>query len=169
MANKHETLTSLFADTADAIRMLNGESNSIIADDMPDKLISLYNELISVIETQQTKIEEISAVINSKSKKMISFVILSSSGEGVLHFQAEEGMSWDDWFSSDYNPDFTNGEGTFGRFTNYYNHVMDRNGYLPVYNDKENENETYPQDLIISDGIYYIEGAPGGNDYPTYP
>lgn len=160
-----QTLT----DIADAIRVFNADSNSMTAVEMSNKLTLLYNELIAIIEAQQAKIEEISAIINSKSKKMISFVVLSSTGEGVLHFQAEEGMSWEDWFGSDYNPDFTDAEGTFGRFTNYYGRVADRNGYLPVYNDRENENETYPQDLIISDGIYYLEEVPGGNVYPTYP
>lgn len=46
MANTHETLTSLFTDTADAIRTKTGETEAIVADEFPDKIRSIAMQTV---------------------------------------------------------------------------------------------------------------------------
>lgn len=41
MANKHDTLNSLFTDIADAIREKTGSTEQIVADDFPEKIKEL--------------------------------------------------------------------------------------------------------------------------------
>ena len=53
MANKHETLASLFTDTADAIREITGTSEKIIADNFPD----IIREISVGIDTSDATIE----------------------------------------------------------------------------------------------------------------
>ena len=56
MANKHENLTSLFTDIADAIREKTGNTNSITADNFPDAIREI--ETGSNIETVELYIDD---------------------------------------------------------------------------------------------------------------
>lgn len=56
MANKHENLTSLFTDIADAIREKTGDTNSITADNFPDAIREI--ETGSNIETVELYIDD---------------------------------------------------------------------------------------------------------------
>lgn len=51
MPNTHETLTSLFADIADAIREKTGGTAEIVADDFPDEISSIPSGGDVTIET----------------------------------------------------------------------------------------------------------------------
>ena len=53
MANKHETLASLFTDTADAIREITGTNEKIIADNFPE----VIREISVGIDTSDATIE----------------------------------------------------------------------------------------------------------------
>ena len=77
MTEIYDTLSALFTDIADVIREKTGETDSILADDFPD----VIRERLQVIP-QVT---------------LISFTIAGTS------YQAEEGMTWEQWVNSDYN------------------------------------------------------------------
>ena len=58
MANKHENLTSLFTDIADAIREKTGGTATLIADDFPEAIrtISTSEDLNAEIAVQEEKL-----------------------------------------------------------------------------------------------------------------
>lgn len=70
----HSSLTELFTNIAAVIREKTGDTASIIADDFP----SVIRERLQMIP-------------------LISFTIAGES------YQAEEGMTWEEWVNSDYN------------------------------------------------------------------
>ena len=73
----HSSLNELFTNIAAVIREKTGDTASIVADDFPD----VIRERLQVIP-QVT---------------LISFTIAGTS------YQAEEGMTWEQWVNSDYN------------------------------------------------------------------
>ena len=73
----HSSLNELFTNIAAVIREKTGETDSILADNFPD----VIRERLQVIP-QVT---------------LISFTIAGTS------YQAEEGMTWEQWVNSDYN------------------------------------------------------------------
>ena len=62
MANKHETLTSLFTDIANAIRQKTGKTNQIIADNFPAEIEAISAGLDTSDATAQAE-----DIINGKT------------------------------------------------------------------------------------------------------
>lgn len=54
MANKHETLTSLFTDIANAIRQKTGKTDQIIADNFPAEIEAISAGLDTSDATAQS-------------------------------------------------------------------------------------------------------------------
>ena len=85
--SKHNYLEELFTDIADAIREKTGETDAIAAVQFP----SIIRKSLQVIPTLT----------------LINFTISGTS------YQAEEGMTWNEWLSSGYNTDgYFDTEGT---------------------------------------------------------
>lgn len=69
MANKHETLTSLFTDIADAIRSKTGSNEAIVADNFPTEIeaIDTQENLDPELSEQDAIIAELSAALDGKA------------------------------------------------------------------------------------------------------
>lgn len=69
MANKHETLISLFTDIADAIREKTGDTENIIADNFPDEILNIQTkeDLDAELTEQERLLEELETILSSKA------------------------------------------------------------------------------------------------------
>lgn len=69
MANKHENLTSLFTDIADAIREKTGGTDSIVADKFPEAIsaIDTQEDLDPELATQDDLIAQIAVALEGKT------------------------------------------------------------------------------------------------------
>lgn len=103
LPDSYSTLTALFSDIATVIREKTGDTASIVADDFPD----VIRERLQVIP-QVT---------------LISFTVSDLDSTDISTYEAEEGMSWNDFVNSAYNTD-----SRFGINSN--NNVTDTVKYL---------------------------------------
>ena len=69
MANKHETLGSLFSDIADSIRAKTGSTGTIVADNFPEEidLIDTQEDLDPELTEQDAKIAELQELLQGKA------------------------------------------------------------------------------------------------------
>lgn len=69
MANKHETLGSLFSDIADSIRAKTGSTGTIVADNFPEEidLIDTQEDLDPELADQDAKIAELQELLQGKA------------------------------------------------------------------------------------------------------
>ena len=81
MSNKHETLTGLFTDIADAIRTKTGSTESIVADNFPEVIaaIDTQEDLDPELSDQDAKIAELQEAIASKVSATLT---ASDDGKG---------------------------------------------------------------------------------------
>ena len=69
MANKHETLTGLFTDIANAIRSKTGSNEAIVADNFPAEIeaIDTQENLDPELSEQDAIIAELEAILDRKT------------------------------------------------------------------------------------------------------
>lgn len=76
---------------------------------------------------------------------MISFTI-----QDIGTYQAEEGMTWQNWVGSSYNVD---------GFTVYNRYILTSSGVV-----KANRIEVSPEDVVVANFVYTVSAAGGGAD-----
>ena len=89
-------------------------------------------------------------VVDNVEKNLITFTI-----GGVDEYQAEEGMTWEEWVNSEYNTDDYYCE-------SYY--VRIANGTNPTVFDDINGDYCSPTDVIITNHTYILYNGGGSND-----
>lgn len=90
MANTHETLTGLFTDIADAIRVKTGSADAIVADEFPAEIsaIDTQENLDPELSTQNDLITRITAALEGKlAPPICGYIVLdeklSSSARSI--------------------------------------------------------------------------------------
>lgn len=79
MDNKHSTLTSLFTDIANAIRVKTNSTSSIVADNFPDAIMAIPSgSSVIVGEMTQSTTKPTITIPNAISKDNVALMYMSS-------------------------------------------------------------------------------------------
>lgn len=137
--NKKLTLEELLSHTANAIRSKKGTTEPINAQDFPKEIENLQT---GGVDEDTLYTELLNGAYGSDSLALISFTISGTS------YQAEDGMTWEEWSNSDYNINKK-----YGFNGPMIMHLMDSSN-MNYYVCDTAQNCVTQQDVIEANGVY---------------
>ena len=143
-----ETLTNLESN----IRVLNGIEDTLTPSQMTSNVQSANEE----VDTQSALIDAIIAALDEKFSSSGGAVTMITFTIDGTEYQADEGMTWEQWCDSDYNIDGFHIENDYEVW--YGDSPL--NSYIVINAEGYNVDGTI--DVIVNGAMYELQSSIGG-------